>query len=180
MALFTPHSPSPPMSTSLFSYIAWFIALVAGQVIVCNHIHLLGYAMPMIYLYFIMMLPSTIARWALLVLAFVLGFVVDLFSSTPGMASSALLLIALLRPVVLTVFAPTERGDGALVPSVRTMEWGGFTRYTVGMCLLHTTTFYIIETFSFFHLTDLLLNIFSSTRLTTLLILSFEMVRNKR
>lgn len=168
------------MSTSLFSYIAWFISLVAGQVIVCNHIHLLGYAMPMVYLYFLMILPSTIARWALLVLAFVLGFVVDLFSSTPGMASSALLITALLRPVVLTVFAPSERSDDALVPSVRTMEWGGFTRYTIAMSLLHATAFYIIETFSFFHLADLLWSIFSSTLLTTLLILSFEMLRNKR
>lgn len=168
------------MSPSLFSYIAWFIVLIAAQVIVCNHIHLLGYAMPMIYLYFIMILPSTIARWALLVLAFVLGFVVDLFSNTPGMASSALLLTALLRPVVLTVFAPAERSDGALVPSVRTMEWGGFTRYTVGITLLHTTTFYLIETFSFFHLADLLWSIFSSTLLTSLLILALEMLRNKR
>jgi hypothetical protein len=50
----------------------------------------------------------------------------------------------------------------------------------VGITLLHTTTFYLIETFSFFHLADLLLNIFTSTLLTTLLILSFEMLRNKR
>ncbi|MBR4298049.1 MAG: rod shape-determining protein MreD [Bacteroidaceae bacterium] len=168
------------MAPSLFSYIAWFLALIVAQVVVCNHIHLLGYAMPMIYVYFLMILPGRIARWALLVIAFVLGIVVDMFSSTPGMASSALLLTALLRPMVLTVFAPVERRDGDFIPSVRTMEWGGFMRYAVAISLLHTSAFYIIEAFSFFHLSALLWSIFSSTLLTTLLILALEMLRNKR
>ena len=168
------------MLPSLFSYIAWFLVLIVVQVVVCNHIHLFGYAMPMIYIYFIMILPGNIARWGLLIIAFILGLVIDMFSNTPGMASSALLFVALLRPFVLTVFAPSDRGDGVFVPSVRTMEWGGFARYTIAMSLLQTTTFYIIEVFSFFHLTTLLWNILASTVLTSVLILALEMMRNKR
>ena len=168
------------MAPSLFSYIVWFFAIIAAQVVVCNHIHLLGYAMPMIYVYFLMILPGRMARWVLLVIAFVLGTIIDMFSSTPGMASSALLLTALLRPIVLTVFAPAERGDGDFIPSARTMEWGGFIRYAVAISLLQTTAFYVIEAFSFFHLSALLWSIFSSTLLTTLLILALEMLRNKR
>lgn len=168
------------MAPSFLSYIVWFLALIAAQVAVCNHIHLFGYAMPMVYIYFIMLLPGNMSRWSVLLLAFVLGLVIDMFSGTPGMASSSLLVTALLRPLVLTVFAPSERGDGDYVPSVRTMEWGGFTRYAVAMCLLHTSVFYIIEAFTFLHLPILFWNIFSSTLLTTLLILALEMLRNKR
>lgn len=79
------------MAPSFLSYIVWFLALIAAQVAVCNHIHLFGYAMPMVYIYFIMLLPGNMSRWSVLLLAFVLGLVIDMFSGTPGMASSSLL-----------------------------------------------------------------------------------------
>lgn len=168
------------MNPSLFSYIAWFFVLIGAQVLVCNHIHLLGYAMPMIYVYFLMILPGNISRCGLLILAFILGLLVDMFSKTPGMATSAIVFTALLRPLVLMIFAPSERSDGVFYPSVRTMEFGGFLRYALTISLLQTTTFYVIEAFSFFHLATLFWNILSSTLLTTLLILALEMLRNKR
>lgn len=165
------------MSQSIFSYFLWTALLVALQVLVGNHIHILGYATPMIYIYALMMLPTDTPQWLLLVGAFILGLVVDLFSSTPGLSASALLIVALLKPYILQVFAPSERNDEALAPSIKSMEWGGFTRYTIAMTFIYCLAFFSIEAFCFFNLKYLMLGVVSSTFLSTLLILGFERLR---
>ncbi len=168
------------MSQSIFSYFAWGALLIAFQVLIGNHIHIGGVAMPMLYLYILLTLPSDTPRWALLVSAFFTGIIVDIFSNTPGLTASALLIVALLRPAILQIFAPTERGDDALQPSTRTMEWGGFAKYAIAISLLHTTAFYFIEAFGFFHLGSILISIIASTTLTVILIMGIEMLRNRK
>ena len=168
------------MSQSIFSYFAWGIALIALQVLVGNHIHIGGVAMPMFYLYPILILPSDTPRWVLLISAFLTGISVDIFSNTPGLTASALLIVALLRPAILQAFAPTERGDDALIPSVRTMEWGGFVRYTSAVCLVQATAFYFIEAFGFFRLGSILLSIVATTLLSVVLIAAIEMLRMRK
>ena len=167
------------MSQSLFSYTIWAIGLVLLQVLVGNHIHIFGIAMPMLYIYLLLILPNDTPHWVTLFVAFFVGIAVDVFSNTPGLTASSLLIVALLRPYILQAFAPKEKGDDALTPSTRTMEWGGFTRYAVTITLLHCIAFYSIEAFGLVHFTSLLLSIIGSTVLTTLLILGIEMLRHR-
>ena len=61
----------------------FFIAVVLVQVLVCNNIHLFDYAMPMIYVYFLMMFRRDYPRWGILLWCFALGITLDAFSNTP-------------------------------------------------------------------------------------------------
>jgi len=69
---------------TLFKNIARFILLALFQVLVFNQLEL-GYGIHiMIYPLFIMLLPFELGIISLLSLAFLMGFLVDIFSNTYG------------------------------------------------------------------------------------------------
>lgn len=165
------------MVQTFFSRIGWFLLLLLLQVLVFNHIHILGYATPMPYVYFLLLLPSDTPRWAYVLLGFVLGLAIDLFTSTPGMAAASMCLTGLAVPPLLAAFSPADREDEVILPSIRTLEWGGFLRLAACAVLLNTVAFFCIEYFSFFNWNVLLINIAGSASLTILFIVAMELVR---
>ena len=73
------------MITDTLYKIFWFIGLVLLQVLILNHIHILGIATPFLYIYFIIKLSSGVSRNVVMLWAFLLGIIIDIFSNTPGM-----------------------------------------------------------------------------------------------
>jgi len=155
--------------------IAWLV-LAALQVLVCNHIHLLGYAMPLVAVYFILRFRRGYPRWALLLWGFSLGLVVDVFADAPGVGAASMTLAALLQPVVLEWFLDRDEEED-FVPSLSAMGWGKFFNYAFLLTLIFTVTFFTLETFNFFHWQQWALSTVSSVALTLLLILAVEHVR---
>ncbi|HRF92087.1 MAG TPA: rod shape-determining protein MreD, partial [Bacteroides graminisolvens] len=100
--------------------ILWFVGLVLLQVLILNNIHLAGYATPFLYTYFILKFPSSVSRNELLLWAFFLGLIIDIFSNTPGINASATVLMAFVRPPLLTLFTPRDSFDN-IVPSFKTI-----------------------------------------------------------
>lgn len=155
----------------------WGILLVLLQSLIFNHIHILGYATPLPYIYFMVKLPDNTSRTMYLILGFALGMTIDIFSNTPGMTAAALCVIGLITPWILMAFSPKEKGEEILYPSVRTMGAKSFYLYAFSITFAHCTLFFSIEFFSFFHWQMLLLKIAASTLLTFLLIVAFEQLR---
>ena len=89
--------------------ILWILGLILAQTLVFNHIHLMGYATPMPYVYALIMLPHGTSRWIYVVLGFALGLVVDTLSNTVGAAAGALTLVGLVTPLLLRAFAPDDK-----------------------------------------------------------------------
>ncbi|MEG1685575.1 MAG: rod shape-determining protein MreD [Bacteroides sp.] len=164
------------MITAYIKRIEWFVGLVLLQVLVLNNIHLLGYATPFLYVYFILKLNSGISRNELMLWAFFLGLIVDVFSNTPGMNAAALVLLAFVRPTILQLFSPRDVFDD-MEPSFKTMGVGSFIRYTIVCVILHHATLLTIESFSFFSLPVLLLKIVLSAGLTVLCIIAIEGIK---
>ncbi len=168
------------MVQTILSRCIWFVVLFLLQVLVFNHVHIFGYATPMPYVYFLLILPSNTPRWLYVLLGFVLGLMIDLFTNTPGMAAGSLTLVGLIVPPLLTLLSPTDRDDDTLEPSSKSMEWSGFIRFAFIAVLLHCMVFFSLEAFSFFDWQVLLTNIGGSTLLTTLFVIAIELVRNKQ
>ena len=160
------------------SRVGWFISLLLLQALVFNHVHILGFATPMPYVYFLLIMPSNTPRWLYVLLGFVLGLCVDIFTNTPGMAAGALCLLGLINPLLLKVFSPSDNND-SFEPSHKTMEWGAFVRYVFFTVSIYCVVFFIFEAFSFFDWLILLINIVGSTLLTTLFIVAMELIRGK-
>lgn len=117
------------MVQKIFIRLGWFVLLLLLQVLLFGHIHLFGYATPMPYVYFLIILSLDTPRWLYLVSAFALGLAIDIFSCTPGMTSASLCAVALIAPWLLEKFRPSDKESEDFSPSARSMKWGGFLRY---------------------------------------------------
>ena len=158
--------------------VLWIIGLVLAHTLVFNHIHLMGYATPMPYVYALIILPHGTARWIYVVLGFCIGIVIDILSNTVGAAAAALTLVGLVTPLLLRTFAPDDKLEEEFIPSIKTMQWGGFLKLAVVVTLIHTLVFFLLETFSLFDALEILIKVGSSTALTVIFMMTFEKLRN--
>ncbi len=158
--------------------VLWIIGLVLAHTLVFNHIHLMGYATPMPYVYALIILPHGTARWIYVVLGFCIGIVIDILSNTVGAAAAALTLVGLVTPLLLRTFAPDDKLEEEFTPSIKTMQWGGFLKLAVAVTFIHTLFFFLLETFSLFDALEILIKVGSSTALTVIFMMTFEKLRN--
>ena len=157
----------------------WMVALVAAQLMVFNHVHLLGYATPLPYVYLLLMLPMGSTRWAILLWGFACGLLCDVVSTTPGIGAAAMTLTAFVQPLVLQTMAPKDTVED-LQPSYSTMGVTTYFTYAAVLTLLFTTTYFLLLSFNFFHLLDFGIALVSSWLFTYLICLGFEALRDKR
>ena len=68
------------MKYGIVKDIILYAVILLVQILILNHIHLFGVATPLLYVYLIMLLKRNCPRWALLLIAFVMGVIVDIFS----------------------------------------------------------------------------------------------------
>ena len=165
------------MLVVFFFRLLQMLLLVALQVLVCNHIHFLGYATPMPYVLFLAYLPLDASRIGNLLWAFVMGIIIDVFSNTPGEAAASLTLAAFVPWPLLQAAAPKECVED-MVPSYRTMGIWNHIRYLFILVLVHHAAFYLLESFSFFHYIEVLISFGASLLFSFVLMLALETLRN--
>ena len=78
-----------------------FALLVLAQVLVFNRLNFFGYVNPMVYILFLYWYPIKENRAVFLILGFLLGFVIDMFSDTLAIHAAATLSIAYMRPTIM-------------------------------------------------------------------------------
>lgn len=154
----------------------WYIGLVLIQALVFNHIHLLGYATPMPYAYLLLILPHPTARWVYVLWGFALGLTIDLFTAVPGPGAAATTLAGLIAPLALRATAPADKLSDSFRPSARSMKWMPFLRYAFLLLLVHHTTYLLLESFSLFNLSTLLIHLGASLLLSLLIVAGIERV----
>ncbi len=155
-----------------------FIFLILLQVFILDNIQFMGYINPMIYVLFILSLPVRFPKWALLILAFIMGLIIDVFSNTAGMHSFALVFAAFLRTPVINIFTSLDEGANP-TPSFHTFGVSAYVKYVVILVLIHHFILFFIESFSFLHLTLLIPKIIISSTVTILLILGLQSFKSK-
>ncbi len=97
------------------------------------------------YLLFILMLPHETNKHTALFMAFALGFIIDIFNSTLGLHTSAIVLVAFLRPYFLRIFAPQDKYYTHKI--LRVYVW--FIKYSFVLIFIHHTYLFYIDIFSF-------------------------------
>ena len=152
-------------------YLLYFIVLILAQLLIFNNIEFSGYINPYVYVLFILLLPFTTPRIVLLICGFVLGLIIDLFMGTPGVHSSATVLMAFSRAWVMALFSPREGYQSGTYPRLADfgLEW--FVKYTVMLVLIHHFALFYLEVFSFHHFFSTLFRVFLSSVLTSLIII---------
>lgn len=126
-----------------------FVLMVLLQTLVFNQLEIGLGIHPMIYPMFIMLLPFNTNPVLLLLIAFVMGISIDVFSNTGGLHASSLLVFALFRPIIFKAFSPRDGYDSSKEGSVYEMGHLWFF-YCFGILLLiHHLWFFFMEVFKF-------------------------------
>lgn len=161
------------MMPDIVKKLLWFVGLLLFQVLLLNQIHLGGFATPFFYVYFILKQDTAVGRNQLLLWAFVMGLLVDMFLDVPGVNAAASVFVAMVRPSLLSLFM-TRDMQGSFTPSFRMMGIASFIRYVMCMLLIHAVLVVCLEYFSLVHLGLILTKIVCSTLLTSLLVFALE------
>lgn len=168
------------MGKSIIRYAIWFVILILLQLVVFNNLQLSGYINPYIYVMFILILPYEISGWLLLIIGFLTGLTVDTFMNTFGMHSSATLLMAFLRPYVLTLFTDREDINQKGSPSMKINGFVWFLKYSIALIFMHHLSLFFIESFTFTSFFHTLWRVILSTLITTIFILIGQLLTVKK
>jgi rod shape-determining protein MreD len=164
------------MNRLVFQNIFRFVLLMLLQIVLLNKINFYGYLNPFVYILFILLLPFETPGWLLLVLSFVIGFTIDIFSGTPGLHTAASLLAGFARPSVIKLVGERDEYDSSMYPSLQNMGLKWFLTYTVILVFLHHAALNFLDVFSFVEFFQTLLRVLVSTIFTVLFIILIEYI----
>lgn len=153
-----------------------FIALLLAQVFIFNKINLGGWLNPMVYPLFILLLPFETNKNFSLILAFLLGISIDLFTGSIGLHTSALVFMAFMRPLSLRLISSSKNYETGIMPGINDLGYVWFISYTFSLIFLHHLFFFIAESLSFNDFAYTLLRIILSTLLSTTLIIIIDIL----
>jgi len=163
----------------MLRYILTYIGVLFAQVLVFNQIQFSGYINPAFYILFIIILPLKTPAWLRLISAFVLGFVVDIFSQSPGQHASAAVFIAYIQPYLTRSFQNTDIDENkASSMSFLGFQW--FLSSTALIVLIHQSLYFILEVFSFTNFLDTLARIGLSSFATFTVIILAQLITYRK
>lgn len=142
----------------------WTLLCLLLQVTVFNQLHLFG-GIALIYLLPLIKMPVQMNRPLQILLGFICGLTIDIFSNTPGMNALVCTLIMWLRLPILHMFIIADELKTG-VPGALKIGLSPYLRYAFSIVTIYTIVLYLIESFTLFNIVPLILHILITTILT--------------
>jgi rod shape-determining protein MreD len=122
-------------------------------------------------------MPFKIGKSQILFLSFFYGFVIDVFSKTPGLHAAACTLIAFVRPHIIHLLMPKETYEtNFLEPSIASMGFLPYMVYVLILTLTHHFYLILLEWISFGDFVFFIGKLIGSTGISIFLILITDML----
>ena len=164
------------MNKVYIKYAALFLLYVLLQVFVFNMVNLWGVITPMIYILFILSLPFQTPKWAVVLLGFLLGLSIDIFSGVLGLHALATLVIAFVRPFVITIIPLRVEREEHLLPIFHDMKLAWYLRYVFLLTLIHHFVYFMVDAFTFYNFFKTCLVVLVNTLFTLLCIFIIQIL----
>ena len=145
------------------------------QVFFFEDVMLFDKAFCFIYIGFILLLPVGISSLKLLLFAFFSGLAVDIFFNSLGIHASSTLLLAFIRPFWISMITPRGGYDEVYTPTIRELNLGWFTSYTVPLIIVHHFSLFYIDAGGFGNGWYTFSKVLSSAAFTYLIIVIIQM-----
>jgi len=145
-----------------------FFGFLLLQVLVLNNILLFNHINPYLYIVFIFLFPFQKNRFPILILAFILGLLIDVFSNSGGIHAFATVLIAFLRLTFFKIFFQKTDADFDFF-SLKEESFGKIFNFTFTLTLIHHFTLFALTNFSFRNFSTVIINTISATIFTLIL-----------
>lgn len=171
-----------------FTILYQTIIILLVQVLVLDDIHIHAFSIlgvpifsVMLYPLAIIILPVHLHHWIVMIIAFVLGIVVDLFSNTPGLHASALVLMAYIRPYLLNLFFQQNIKElGTISPTLFQMGFKSFFLYLFFTISIHHVWYYLFQIWSLGNVHIVIIKSIVSIILTMMLCIFTQLIFAKR
>ena len=151
-----------------------FVLLVFLQLFVLNNIQFSEFVNPYLYIMFILLLPFEVSGWFMLILAFIMGLVIDVASATIGYHTIATVFMAYFRFHLLRLIAPHDGYEPGMSPTVPSLGFAWFFKYASMLTVAHHVVLFWVESFQFNDLLPATLRAVASSIFTILLIVIYQ------
>lgn len=161
-----------------------FVTVILLQGLILQRISLGGasfnYFSILFYPVLLFLLPMKISRALLLIVAFVLGFVIDMFYESIGVHMSACVFVAFLRPYLLKILEPRGGYPVNATPTAYDFGLPWFMQYSGILLALFLLFYFSVEVFTFSRFAEILLKTLSSFVVSFVAILLYVTIFNPR
>lgn len=167
-------------SNTIIQNIVRFVLLILAQLLILNNVNLSGFAIPYLYILFILMLPTNTGRIAMLLCAFAAGLTIDIFSNMLGFHTFACVIVAFARILFADRILTRNQDITISKPSIHSVKPQYFVGYTVVLTGLFNFVYFAIELFDNHGFWKLIAITLLSTLLTSALIVLTQLVFTKK
>lgn len=150
--------------------------LVFVQLLILNELEVHGFIRPFIYPLFILLLPVKTPTWLLMLIAFAIGLLVDIYANTLGFHAAASVFMAYCRPFILRLNTPRDGYDNIEGPVLPVMGIAWSVLFLAMSVLLHHLLLFFIEAGSFATFVQTITKVLLNTLFSVLLMLLYQFV----
>ncbi|MBR9861145.1 hypothetical protein GYB22_10460 [bacterium] len=150
------------------------ILIFFAQVLVLNHLDFSAYIHPQIFIAIILVLPPYLNKSLQIGIAFILGLIMDLFLSTPGIHASCCTTLALARFAFINRFEMEEIIANKTQLSVSNLGLGKFLLITGILVPFYHLMVFGLESIGALHFVTYLLTVLVSSLLALVIILLLQ------
>lgn len=164
----------------LVYYIGQFLFVMLFQIFILNYqpindsITFFGIPsfIPLLFPVLILLLPIRTNYYVMMLYALLIGFVLDMFSNTPGMHAASLVLLAFFRPRILRLFfQQDEKKLSWARPTMYRLGFMPFLFYIGVSIFIHHLFYFMLQEWSLMNILYVLYKTIISGILTVLMIL---------
>lgn len=164
------------MIKDLGKYVIMFIVLVLVQVLILNNIQFSGLINPYVYILFILLLPFNTPGYMLLLLSFLVGISVDIFTNTAGINAGASVLLGFARPALARLITSREIIEKGGMPGLKQIGFASFLKYVTIAVVIHHFFLFYAESFSFVDFFETFLRTILSSVFSIVIILGSQFI----
>ena len=158
---------------TIYLWLAPIFVLI--QILLLNNIQFFRYINPLVYLILIITLPQDTEKWFIILYAFFIGILLDLFEGNMGLNSSSLVFIAFVIPYLHKFLIPRNSIDVKDKLNLQVLGLKIFSIYALSVIFLHHTFLFALENFSINGIIFLLFKVLLSSIITFIIIIIFQL-----
>lgn len=128
-----------------FKYIPLFFFLLLVQFVLMNNFIVFNYGFCFIYIAFILLLPVEMPAILLILVSFLMGITVDIYSNTLGMNAAASVFTAFIRPYILKLVTPKGGYDMNFRFSIYKLGVVWFLTYSFPLIFIHLFLLFALD-----------------------------------
>lgn len=161
---------------NIIKEIGRLLLVFALQVLLFDHLHIGSLGIVMMYILFLINLPTRTPRWAEMLIGVGVGMMMDIWHSSLGIHMAACVALTFVRPILLTnAIQDIERIKDNL--SIQNIGPAEYTKCAVLLTVLHHFIVLSLEMWSIHMWWMVLLQTFVSSAMTLCVILGYEYLK---